>query len=131
MEKVKGILNEEDFLKWVKEKDSERELTESDYKLLFGYLEGHGYALYADSEGCLYRIDVEADGTVLYSIDEMIMEVSDWNYDMLEQYSSGSCDNGICALKEEEKALDRMYLTTKVGKMMKFGLEQFAREEWK
>ena len=122
MEKVKGILNEEDFLKWVKEKDSERELTESDYKLLFGYLEGHGYALYVDNENCLYRIDVDDEGTIMYSIDEMIKDVSHWNCDMIEQSDDAE------VLKEQEKALDRMYLTTKIGKMIQSACRKIAEE---
>ena len=138
--KDNGFLDEEGFLSWCRKNDSERKLTESDYKLLFRYLKGHGYALYADSEKCLYRVDIEDDGTILYSIDEMIKEVSAWNNRLLVSYGTslrivdvlskeeGNIRQVMKKLEVQEKDLDRMYLTTKLGTMIKTACTQIVEE---
>lgn len=139
--KDNGFLDEEGFLSWCRKNDSERKLTESDYKLLFRYLKGHGYALCADSEKCLYRVDIEDDGTILYSIDEMIKEVSALNNRLLISYGTSLKIVDISSEEERnirqvmkklevrEKDLERMYLTTKISRIIKLACEKIVREE--
>lgn len=134
------LFNKKEFVDWALMNDAERNLSESDYQLLFNYAEGHGYALCVDAENNLYRVDVDDDGTVLYSVDELINDVSSWNRNMIQEYEHSikvleiaepnvkTITEKVELLKEQEKILDKLFLTTKLGMMIKNACEKLAEE---
>ena len=135
-----AVLSKEEFLNWAKKYDSERGLSEKDYGLLYEYLEVYGYSVGVDAENCIYRVDMEEDGIIFYSIDELIKEVSGWNARFLEVYNISlkvvdmSSEEKMCVnqviekLNIQYKDLDRMYNTTELGKMIKETCEWIAEE---
>ena len=135
-----AVLSKEEFLNWAKEYDSERGLSEKDYGLLYEYLEVYGYSVGVDVENCIYRVDMEEDGIIFYSIDELIKEVSGWNARLLEVYNISlkvvdmSSEEKLCVnqviekLNIQYKDLDRMYMTTELGKMLRKALKSIVEE---
>ena len=134
------LFSEADFLQWTKQNDAERNLSEENYVMLYDYLTGHGYALWADSENFLYRFDVDDDGVVSYSIDDLICDVSSWNFSMLQEYEYSikildisdpelsNVNNIIKVLEEQEEIIDSMYRTTNIGKMIVNACHKIAEE---
>lgn len=77
-----------DFAKFMSACDTPFELTETEADKLLGYMEGHDF-LVGEKDGKLFRGDLcYQQGKVRWeedSIDDVINDVSDWNYDLLQK----------------------------------------------
>lgn len=77
-----------DFAKFMSAYDTPFELTETEADKLLGYMEGHDF-LVGEKDGKLFRGDLcYQQGKVRWeedSIDDVINDVSDWNYDLLQK----------------------------------------------
>ncbi len=74
----------EDLIAWLKSKEDKIQMNVLEATLLLDYMEGHDYALGINDCNELIRKDiVVTDGEIeLYSIDEVIDCVCDWNYEL-------------------------------------------------
>ena len=74
----------EELVVWLEEKAEQVQVNLAEATLLLDYLEGHDYAIGINDNNQLIRKDVASeDGDMdLYSIDEVIDCVCDWNYEL-------------------------------------------------
>lgn len=119
----------EELMNWLKEHDKGLMLSESEAKLLLGYLEGHDYRMAVNGDK-MYRIDLQdTEGEkelVEYPIEDVVDIVCEWNYEMLQCADSernAAIDVQDLAEKEQryqtlqadEEALDQIFDRTKYG----------------
>ncbi len=129
VKEIKLLLRPEDLISWINMKGLSFDLSESDAVLLYGYLEGHDYAIGQDRKGNLFRLDISEENgeTVEYTLDEIIDLICDWNYEMILESDSGRKDpkdfidftehqNRYMKLKEDEIRLDQLFDMTGYGK---------------
>lgn len=72
------------FLVWLREYEGIINFSEHDAALLLGYLEGHGYALYADRSR-LFCFDMEGEAEYIESFQEIVHRISKWNIEMITE----------------------------------------------
>lgn len=119
----------EELMNWLKEHDKGLMLSESEAKLLLGYLEGHDYRMAVNGDK-MYRIDLQdTEGEkelVEYPIEDVVDIVCEWNYEMLQCADlerNAAIDVQDLAEKEQryqtlqadEEALDQIFDRTKYG----------------
>ena len=134
---IKIMEEPEELLAWIDEHDILMGIDLEDAKILFGYLEGHGYGIGVNESGGLVRQDIcEEHGEVIeYSMDDLIDCVCEWNYSLILEMEAARNNpenfldfvekqNQYDALKQDEKRLDRMFDKTIYGKEM----EDLARK---
>jgi len=130
----------EELIEYLDENDLLMRLSSKDAEILLNYMEGHGYSL-AEIDLKLVRVDIcEGNGEVIeYSIDDAIDIVCEWNYELLQEVKERreSPDNFLdfCtsqgkyeSLREDEKALDKMFNKTCYGKEINELAERLAQE---
>ena len=73
------------LLQWMGAHDVLIGLSALDAALLFGYLEGHDYGLAVTKAGELVRVDLSSEQPEAepYSVDDLIDQVCEWNYEMI------------------------------------------------
>lgn len=72
------------FLIWLREYEGLINLSEHDAALLLGYLEGHGYVLYADRNR-LFCYDMEGEAEYIESFQGIVHRISEWNIEMITE----------------------------------------------
>ena len=100
-----------------------------DAAILLNYMQGHDYAIGIDSDGKMYRQDIAVENGEIepYSIDDVIDNVCEWNYELIldaEAHRANPKDfrdysefqKKYESLKEDEKRLDRLFDKTSHGK---------------
>lgn len=70
----------ETFTEWM-----DKELTAEEARMVFGYIEGHGYSARLDENGDILVVDVDEpeNGVVATGIEELLDCVNTWNYEFL------------------------------------------------
>lgn len=86
-------------------------ITDKESDVLFGYMEGHGYAL-GCRDGKLYRGDLcctAEEGLTWeeYTLNDVVKAVIEWNFQMIEQTADEEYEY-IERLKADEKILDAL-----------------------
>lgn len=71
----------ETFIEWM-----DKELTAEEARMVFGYIEGHGYGASLDADGDILVVDTEEpeNGVVAKGIEELLDRVNTWNYEFLQ-----------------------------------------------
>lgn len=118
----------EELLLWVNMAKLDICLSKRDASIILSYMEGHDYAL-GVKDGNLVRMDVaEEQGEIVpYTLDEVIDDVCEWNYELMKDAVNGMANpnsfTDFCnykdaydALKEDEPYLDKMFMQTKFGR---------------
>lgn len=121
------LINEpKDLLRWMAAHDVLIDLSAEDATLLLGYMEGHDYGVAVAGNGELVRIDLSSEQPQPddYSVDELIDQVCEWNYEMIldadmrrkDPKTAAECSGEQSryeAYKLDERKLDRMFGQTK------------------
>ena len=78
--------NAENFANWVNNQDAGVRLSDEEAKMILGYVEGHGYAVRLNDQGTMICVDLDEpeNEPEAYSIEELIEQVSQWNYEFLQ-----------------------------------------------
>lgn len=133
------------LLQWMGAHDVLIGLSALDAALLFGYLEGHDYGLAVTKEGELVRVDLSSEQpeAEAYSVDDLIDQVCEWNYEMIldADMQRKRVDHAADFSKTQENyevymldgwKLDRMFDKTKyasqIDQIAKKMTEQVVRE---
>ena len=137
LQELELITTPAEFMAWKQRQNVQMEITETDAKLLLGYIEGHGYAMGHAADGCLLRVDMESEQVEVdeYSLDDWIDTVCEWNYELiLEADANRNNPKNMLDFaneqaryekyKEDEIVLDRMFEQTKYMAP----IEKLARE---
>ena len=119
----------EELLSWVEKQNNSVGMDLQGAGILMEYLEGHDYAIGVNANEELVRKDIAKEGgeIELYSIDDLIDCVCEWNYelileaDMRRNNPSDFIDfskeqNRYDKYKRDEAVLDAMFDRTKHGK---------------
>lgn len=72
------------ILIWLREYEGIINFSEHDAALLLGYLEGHGYALYADRNR-VFCYDIEGEAEHIESFQGIVYRISKWNMEMITE----------------------------------------------
>ena len=128
----------EGLIAWLDENDILMNLTDKEAGLLLSYMEGHGYGIGA-IEDKLVRVDNEEPDSMpeVYSIDDMIDAVFDWNYELKSEADNErrNPENFIdfCEkqdryerLEEDERIIEKMFDRTVYGKMITSALDKVS-----
>lgn len=77
--------NAEDFMMWENSQKYSFELTAEEASLIWGYVDGHSYALCLDGQGAILLVDQDEPENEPKSIciEELIHIVTEWNYEFL------------------------------------------------
>lgn len=132
MEKeVKIFTGPEELLEWVVNFVPEFQMSREGAEILLNYMEGHDYRVGLMQDGKMVRVDVsEAQESMEeYSLDDLIDDVSEWNYDLLEQADDerqnasnliefSNAQEKYEELLEEEEKLDILFEQTSYGKQL-------------
>lgn len=96
------------FLVWLREYEGIINFSEHDAALLLGYLEGHGYALYADRSR-LFCFDMEGEAEYIESFQEIVHRISKWNIEMItETLYKIMEEESNAEYKKEEEYLEKL-----------------------
>ena len=146
MQKDMELITEpKQLLKWMAANDVLIDLSAQDVALLFGYMEEHSYGVAVTAEGTLVRVDLSSDQgkTEKYSVDDLIDQVCEWNYEMIldADMQRKRVDHAADFSKAQENyeaymldgwKLDRMFDKTKyarqIDQIAKKMTEQVIRE---
>lgn len=117
------------MIQWIQERELPFDISMEDSEMLLGYLEGHDYAIGQDEASVMYRKDVaEINGEIdVYSMDEVIDVVCQWNYEKILEEDKGRNDpkdfidfaehqKAYEKLKLDEIRLDRLFDMTRFGR---------------
>lgn len=128
----------EGLIAWLDENDILMNLTDKEAGLLLSYMEGHGYGIGAIGDK-LVRVDNEEPDFMpeVYSIDDMIDAVFDWNYELKSEADNErrNPENFIdfCekqdryeSLEEDERIIEKMFDRTVYGKMITSALDKVS-----
>ena len=130
-QEVKLFSEPEELVEWLDENDLLMWLEVEDAQILLNYMEGHDYGIGIDADNNMVRVDIaEENGEVeRYSIDELISNVCELNYELIletrERMNSPKNFHEFTkdsekyeSLIEEEKRLDEMFSKTTYAKMV-------------
>ena len=117
---------------WLREYEGIINFSEHDAALLLGYLEGHGYALYADRSR-LFCFDMEGEAEYIESFQEIVHRISKWNIEMITEtlYKIMEEESNAEYKKEEEyleKLLDEEEHLADLNLKICFVKKEFVRE---
>ena len=120
------------FLVWLREYEGIINFSEHDAALLLGYLEGHGYALYADRSR-MFCFDMEGEAEYIESFQEIVHRISKWNIEMITEtlYKIMEEESNAEYKKEEEyleKLLDEEEHLADLNLKICFVKKEFVRE---
>ena len=131
----------EELIQWIQKSGLSFDISVEDAEILLGYMEGHDYAIGQNEEGILYRTDIaEVQGeTEVYSMDEVIDIVCQWNYEKILEEDEGRNNskdfmdfsvhqNEYEKLKLDELRLDRLFDMTRFGREMEALAVKLANE---
>lgn len=132
MEKEVKIMTEpEALLAWVTNAAPGFQMSREGAEILLNYMEGHDYRVGVDKDGHMVRMDVSdaVESVEEYSLDDLIDDVSEWNYDLLKHadVERQNASNLITfsnaqakyeELLEEEEKLDVLFEQTAYGKRL-------------
>ena len=140
-QEIKLFSEPEELIQWIQERELPFDISVEDAEILLGYLEGHDYAIGQDEAGVLYRKDVgEEHGEVeVYSVDEVIDVVCQWNYEKILEEDAGRNDpkdfidyaehqKVYEKLKLDEMRLDRLFDMTRFGREVEALAVKLANE---
>lgn len=82
---VKFLTEPGELLSWVASCVPEFKMSREGAEILLNYMEGHDYRVGIDTAGNMIRMDVSDVKNKIeeYSLDDLIDDVSDWNYELL------------------------------------------------
>lgn len=140
-QEVRLFTKQEELIQWIQERELPFDISMEDSEMLLGYLEGHDYAIGQDETGVLYRKDVgEEHGEIdVYSMDEVIDVVCQWNYEKILEEDKGRNDpkdfidfsehqKAYEKLKLDEMRLDRLFDMTRFGREVEALAVKLANE---
>lgn len=123
---IELITEPKELLKWMAAHDVLIDLSAEDATLLLGYMEGHDYGVAVTKDGELVRVDLSSEQPEPddYSVDELIDQVCEWNYEMIldADMRRKNPKNAAEFMEEQsryeaymldERKLDRMFDQTK------------------
>ena len=123
---IELITEPKELLKWMVAHDVLIDLSAEDATLLLGYMEGHDYGVAVTEDGDLVRVDLSSEQPEPddYSVDELIDQVCEWNYEMIldADMRRKNPKNAAEFMEEQsryeaymmdERKLDRMFDQTK------------------
>lgn len=126
---VKFLTEPGELLAWVASYAPEFKMSREGAEILLNYMEGHDYRVGIDTVGNMVRVDVSDVNNIMeeYSLDDLIDDVSDWNYELLTDadIKRRNPENFIDfaneqaryeKLIEEEALLDPLFDQTMYGK---------------
>lgn len=126
---VKILTEPAELLAWVADAEPAFQMNREGAEILLNYMEGHDYRVGIDAEGNMVRVDVTDVNAIMeeYSLDDLIDDVSEWNYELLADADMKRKDpeNFIEfaneqaryeKLIEEEALLDALFDQTLYGK---------------
>lgn len=126
---VKFLTEPAELLAWVASCVPEFKMNREGAEILLNYMEGHDYRVGIDTEGNMVRVDVSDENNVVeeYSLDDLIDDVSEWNYELLTDADMKRKNPGNFIdfaneqaryekLLEEEALLDPLFDQTLYGK---------------
>lgn len=126
---VKLLTEPAELLAWVASCVPEFRMNREGAEILLNYMEGHDYRVGIDEKGNMVRVDISdiQETWEVYSLDDLIDDVSEWNYELLAEadMKRKNPENFIDfaneqaryeKLIEEEEMLDPLFDQTLYGK---------------
>lgn len=126
----------EELIEWLDENDILMNLADKEAGLILSYMESNGYCIGASGDK-LFRVDKSEPGLQpeLYSIDDMIDTVFDWNYELKSEADKARrnpvsfidfCEkqDRYESLVEDERMIEKMFDRTVYGKAITSALQK-------
>ncbi|MFA9377233.1 MAG: multidrug transporter [Lachnotalea sp.] len=129
------------MIQWIQERELPFDISVEDAEILLDYLESQDYAIGQDKAGVLYRKDVgeELGEIEVYSMDEVIDVVCQWNYEKILEEDKGRNEpkdfidftehqRSYEKLQLDEMRLDRLFDMTRFGREVEALAVKLANE---